>query len=141
MIGQNNPLNIRTSPHFTWNGQTGSTRGFCNFESTRHGRRVGLYLLMRSYRRAGVKTIAEIIRRFAPPSENNTSGYIKTVCRLTHFKANFQPKETSDFCEILAAMEIVENGAGSSHIDELMVQLTLEYLTVSQLFNVKPYES
>ena len=60
MIGKNNVLNIRASKSFSWAGQNGATRGFCDFEGIEMCRRAGLYLLMRSYRRAGVVKLAEV---------------------------------------------------------------------------------
>lgn len=84
MIGKNNPFNIRTSA-FPWKGQLGSTRGFCDFTDIRFGIRAAIYLLVKSYRRKGINTIESIITRFAPVSENDTSRYIKYICKNTGF--------------------------------------------------------
>ena len=79
MIGNNNPLNIRYSVKNRWIGQTGETRGFCNFSSTVYCVRACAYLLMRSYRKRGKRTYAELIETFAPPVENPTHDYVTFV--------------------------------------------------------------
>lgn len=114
MIGKNNPLNIRCSAAFNWVGQIGSTRGFCDFEDVVFCRRAGLYLLMRSYRRAGVIRLEDIIKRWAPSSENDTFAYIRFVCETTGFKSSMQLILDSDFASVLAAMEIIERGVERS---------------------------
>ena len=38
--------------------------------------------ILRQYRANGWKTIAEVIRHWAPPSENNTESYVNTVCKM-----------------------------------------------------------
>lgn len=114
MIGNNNPLNIRNSAAYNWVGQTGSTRGFCDFQAIEYCRRAGLYLLMRSYRRAGVIRLEDIIKRWAPSSENDTVSYIRFVCETTGFKSTMQLLLDSDFASVLAAMEIIERGVDRS---------------------------
>lgn len=140
MIGRNNPLNIRTSAAFNWNGQTGSTRGFCDFESTELCRRAGAYLLMRSYRKAHCKTLSEIICRWAPHTENDTASYIHTVCKLTGFKASDVMSFDSDFAALLAAMEIVEQGVPQSKRDTFMATTKQSYVYLINHFNLKRYE-
>lgn len=77
-----NPLNIRWSAKNKWQGQTGcDTRGFARFGSLSYGYRAAVKILHR-YKTNGWKTIAEVIRHWAPPTENSTESYIKTVCKL-----------------------------------------------------------
>jgi hypothetical protein len=77
-----NPLNIRWSAKNKWQGQTGcDARGFAKFESLSYGYRAAVKIL-RQYRANGWKTIAEVIRHWAPPSENNTESYVNTVCKM-----------------------------------------------------------
>lgn len=78
----NNPLNIRYTPMNTWRGQTGSRKGFCEFDSLKNGYRAALVLL-RNYIAHGHRTIHQIISRWAPASENNTKAYIRFV--VAHF--------------------------------------------------------
>lgn len=141
MIGKNNVLNIRTSSSFSWAGQNGSTKGFCNFEGVEMCRRAGLYLLMRSYRRAGVVKLAEVIKRWAPPTENNTSNYVDFVCKRSGLQAGFVLRFLSDFASVLAAMEIMEIGIPASKRDEYYATAKDSYMYLAEHFNIKPYES
>lgn len=137
MIGTNNPLNIRTSSHYAWNGQTGSTRGFCNFEDVTKCRRAGAYLLMRSYRRAGATKLGEVITRWAPAVENNTNAYIQFVCKRTGFKVDTELTFISDFAAVLAAMEIFEQGVHNSMRDAYYFNAKASYEFVITDSNIK----
>lgn len=76
----NNPLNIRSSKAFKWEGQTGSDKdGFCTFISLLKGVRAA-FALLRTYNHTyKLDTIRGIITRWAPPSENDTESYITHV--------------------------------------------------------------
>lgn len=137
MIGKNNPLNIRTSAHYNWDGQEGATRGFCNFESVEKCRRAGAYLLMRSYRRAGVTKLADIIRRWAPAVENNTNAYISFVCKRTGFRLDTTLCFVSDFAAVLAAMEIFEQGVVNSARDGYYFTAKASYEYLIELYHIK----
>lgn len=141
MVGKNNVLNIRASKSFSWAGQTGATRGFCDFEGIEMCRRAGLYLLMRSYRRAGVVKLEEVIKRWAPPAENNTSNYVDFVCKRSGLQRGFVLRFLSDFASVLAAMEIMEIGVPSSKREEYFATAKDSYLYLAEHFNIKPYES
>ena len=140
MIGKNNVLNIRASKSFSWAGQTGATRGFCDFENAGMCRRAGLYLLMRSYRRAGVVKLEKVIKRWAPPTENNTSDYVDFVCKRSGLQRGFVLRFLSDFAAVLAAMEIMERGVPASKRDEYYAWAKDSYLYLAEHFNIKPYE-
>lgn len=140
MIGKNNYLNIRTSSGFTWNGQTGSTRGFADFESIEMCRRAGAYLLMRSYRKADCKTIESVISRWAPKSENDTENYIKFVCKMTGLSRTMRLVFDNDYASILAAMEIIENGCDYRKRDTYYENARVSYLNIINQFKIKSYE-
>lgn len=141
MIGKNNVLNIRASKSFSWAGQTGATRGFCDFEGIEMCRRAGLYLLMRSYRRAGVVKLEGVLKRWAPPTENNTSAYVDYVCLRSGLQRGFVLRFLSDFASVLAAMEIMEIGVPVSKRNEYYATARDSYLYLAEHFNIKPYES
>ena len=141
MIGKNNVLNIRASKSFSWAGQNGATRGFCDFDGIEMCRRAGLYLLMRSYRRAGVVKLEEVIKRWAPPTENKTSNYVDFVCKRSGLQRGFVLRFLSDFASVLAAMEIMEIGVPASKRDEYYATAKDSYLYLAEHFNIKPYES
>ena len=51
-----------------------------------------LIKLLQNYRRVnGCRTIADFINRWAPPVENNTSGYISRVCREMQVPNTYVP--------------------------------------------------
>ena len=141
MVGKNNVLNIRASKSFSWAGQTGATKGFCDFDGIEMCRRAGLYLLMRSYRRAGVVRLEDVIKRWAPPTENNTSNYVDFVCKRSGLQRGFVLRFLSDFASVLAAMEIMEIGVPASKRDEYYATAKNSYLYLAEHFNLKPYES
>ena len=82
MVGENNPFNIKFSKRNHWFGQTGSKRGFCEFDTLEHGVRA-CYLLLCNYIRSNYDSIERIINRFAPETENNSLAYISFVCKYT----------------------------------------------------------
>lgn len=80
-IRNNNPGNIdRTAER--WIGmaadQSGDSR-FVVFESPEYGIRALMRLLVTYQDRHGLKTVRQIINRWAPPVENNTSAYVNQV--------------------------------------------------------------
>lgn len=75
-----NPGNIRHS-RSEWLGKaaTQTDDSFVQFTSMAHGIRA-IYKTLRSYQRVhGLSSVEEIIRRWAPPSENDTQAYIRSV--------------------------------------------------------------
>lgn len=78
MVGKNNPFNIRSSRN-KWLGQIGSRKGFCEFSSLGYGIRAVLVLMCTYRDKYHLKTVRDVVTRFAPPSENKTEDYIKYV--------------------------------------------------------------
>ena len=84
-LRNNNPLNIRLSSD-RWVGQrppSASPEGekvFCVFESMMYVWRAAFRLLCHTYYgKYKLRTIRDIIYRWAPPKENNTAAYIRRV--------------------------------------------------------------
>lgn len=75
-----NPGNIRRSST-VWMGMAAiqNDPSFVVFVAPEYGIRA-IAKIMRSYRALGLNTIREVIRRWAPPSENNTDSYVSAVC-------------------------------------------------------------
>lgn len=78
-IRNNNPLNIRVGNH--WQGEVSEPTDteFEQFQTMFFGVRAGFVLLKRYMMRYHLDTVAKIISRWAPPSENNTPEYIRRV--------------------------------------------------------------
>lgn len=121
MIAKNNIFNIRSSQHYKWFGSDGATKGFVNFESSDFAIRAAAYLLLKSYRIAGVTTIEGIIRRFAPPSENNTDNYIKFVADATQIEKDKELTSVLQYARILSAMAKMETGSNVKYLDVLQI--------------------
>ena len=115
-IRNNNPLNIRRSKD-QWKGlaDAQTDRAFCQFKSLEYGWRAAFYLLTRTYyHKYRLYTIRTIIRRWAPPGENNTEAYIANVSRLTGIDPD-EPigiplEKPSRWMMVGIAMAIQENG-------------------------------
>ena len=85
-IRNHNPLNIRRTAKDQWKGlaEAQTDRAFCQFKSLDYGWRAAFYLLTRTYyHKYRLYTIRNIVRRWAPESENNTEAYINNVSKLT----------------------------------------------------------
>ena len=115
MIGKNNPLNIRYSRSNNWKGldlNKPSTRGFCNFIDVRYSIRACAYLLMRTYRKKGLRTYAELIARYAPESENPTCSYSWYVTPKNCFPFDV-PTTQFDFAQLIFKMSVFESGSSA----------------------------
>ena len=108
----NNPLNIRFSPQNHWLGQEGSDGAFCRFDSAENGFRAAFLLIHRYMTAYGLNTVAQIITRWAPPSENSTSAYTNFVCHRLQCPQNKVVDFFSqdEICDLLAAMAAMESG-------------------------------
>ena len=112
-LRNNNPLNIRLS-RTPWQGEVrpSQDKAFCRFRSPAYGYRAALKLLRNYSLVHGCHTVRTIISRWAPPSENDTKGYISTVCKLTGLDADrrIDVDDRRTMCGLAAAMSRVENG-------------------------------
>lgn len=80
-IRNRNPGNIRGSAA-KWQGQAGEDKdGFCIFATEELGIRALARLLLTYQFRYKLNTVESIIRRWAPPNENNTTAYRDAVAR------------------------------------------------------------
>ena len=107
-----NPLNIRRVAGTRWKGQRAeqTDREFVQFSSVEYGIRAAFCLLETYRRKYKAVCIEDIINRWAPPSENATSEYIRTVCRLTGFGGKERLVE-DQLPALIYAMAFVECGA------------------------------
>ena len=117
-----NVLNIRFNANNNWKGQTGSYKGFCKFENTDYSIRAGVKIL-RSYNKRGIKTIQDIIKEFAPPSENDTAKYIASVCKWTGYTPQMELSSPVIASMVISAMIRQETGLqlSASHVYEIII--------------------
>ena len=79
-IRNNNPLNIeRTGDKWLGMRAEQSDQRFVQFETTAYGYRAAIVILRNYVARYGLKTLRQVLHRWAPPTENNTDGYLSTV--------------------------------------------------------------
>ena len=87
-IRNNNPLNIRHSAD-QWQGASDeqTDKSFVQFKSMAYGYRAAWKTLQSYYNRfchqSRPFTVRNIISRWAPPQENDTEAYIRTVLQLS----------------------------------------------------------
>lgn len=108
-----NPGNIRRSKTRYKGEKSDSTdAAFKQFESLEWGYRA-IFMLLHTYRVRGYgDTIAKMIARYAPPSENNTEAYISRVCRSTGIDRDttLDTLNPEQMIPIVCAISAVENG-------------------------------
>lgn len=114
----NNPLNIRISSN-NWKGEIRpSTDGsFCQFVSMAYGFRAAMVCIRTYIRKYNLKTIQEIINRWAPWEDgNNPNRYAQRV--INTWPETFTNKDfvidytnAEHMTKLVYAMAIVENGS------------------------------
>lgn len=103
-IRNNNPGNIRHSKS-KWQGMADvqADAEFVSFTSPEYGIRAICRVLLQ-YQKRGVDTVGEIIRTYAPPVENNTDAYVRSVCK----SGGFLPDEVLDFDDAAVMLPLVK---------------------------------
>ena len=108
-----NPGNIRTTRD-RWQGlrPVQTDPEFFQFETMAWGYRALMRTLQNYRLRHGCRTVADFIGRWAPPTENDTAVYIRTVCNDTGFTPDKEPDITDQWqmVQLAAAISHVENG-------------------------------
>lgn len=108
-----NPGNIRITKD-KWQGlrEVQEDKEFFQFKEMKWGYRAMIRTLQNYRKRHGCETIADFIRRWAPPSENNTVTYIRFVCEKMGVPSVFVPNVESKpaMCMFAYAISYFENG-------------------------------
>lgn len=112
-LRNNNPGNIRISSS-NWQGKITPSKDkeFEQFTSMAYGYRA-IFCILRTYiQNYQLKTIPQIVERWAPRNENNTDAYIDFVVRQTKIErtATFDHLSYSALVLIVAAVSQMENG-------------------------------
>ena len=79
-IRNNNPLNLRRGDT-AWAGLSGVQRDtvFYTFESPEYGIRAAAKVLQTYQEKHGINTVRQVVTRWAPSTENDTSAYVTAV--------------------------------------------------------------
>lgn len=108
-----NPGNLRITKD-QWKGlrSVQEDKSFFQFTEMKWGYRALIRTLQNYRRKHGCQSIADFIRRWAPPVENNTSGYISRVCKDMMVPDCYVPDvdDKDTMCSFAAAISQVENG-------------------------------
>ena len=112
-IRNRNPGNIRRSRD-RWRGLAPLQLDpeFCVFEAPVWGIRAMAVILRNYQRRHGLRTVAQIIGRWAPPTENHTSAYVSAVAKAVGLspRAVVDLKDRAKLHALIAAIIHHENG-------------------------------
>ncbi len=85
---------------------------FCQFRSMAYGFRAAFVTLHTYMTKHGLRTIGQIIGRWAPPCENDTGAYVRAVCKRCGMDkdAVLDWWDEEAMCAVVQAMAWVENG-------------------------------
>lgn len=113
-IRNNNPGNIRWGDKWKGLKENGreEDKSFCVFIKPEYGIRA-LAKILRNYRDLHkITTVAGIIHRFAPPSENNTVAYINHVAEILKVDTDetIDVRNNNVMLKLIKAIILHENG-------------------------------
>lgn len=115
-VRNNNPLNLQPLSSGQWAGQTGTDGRYATFATPEAGMAAADQNLQAYATKHGISTLAGVITRWAPPNENDTAAYIKTVAN----DLGVDPNAKLDLSDpqvrqsVLQSMSKVELGKGAS---------------------------
>lgn len=121
-IRNNNPGNLRKT-NDKWQGMNGNdSEGYLTFESPQAGLRALVVNLVNQDKLHGLKTINDIMGKYAPPEENDTASYIKFVSERVGVapdkEINFDdPEVMSKFTNAVITMENGGNPYSAEMVD------------------------
>ena len=112
-IRNNNPGNLKRGTD-DWRGLSAEQHDpdFYTFDSAVWGVRAMARILLNYQRKHHLSTVAQIISRWAPQSENDTAAYIKAVSGTMHIMSD-APMDLTDRCTMFLLLEAIirqENG-------------------------------
>jgi len=109
-VNRKNPGNIKHGSS-NWFGKSKKQTHpvFVSFDSHAHGIRA-MGVLIDTYKEKNVRTIREIISRWAPGNENDTEQYIKNVSTWVGVGEGWIPYREKGYLEIIKAIIKQENG-------------------------------
>lgn len=116
-IRNNNPLNIRKGCNWMGERQDQQDPVFEEFISLEYGIRAALKLMINHITGFGgtrrkANTLQKLIWVWAPPSENNSAAYVRTVASACDMSPNslLDPKNEKQICAVCRAMAKMESG-------------------------------
>lgn len=112
-LRNNNPGNIRSGSPWQGLNSVQNDPDFVMFKAPRWGFRAMAITLVTYQDRYNLRTVRQIIGRWAPPTENKTEAYISHVCRETGFDASqrLDMHSYADNAAMSKAIAIHESGS------------------------------
>ena len=111
-IRNNNPGNLRHGDNWRGLAVEQTDDAFCQFVLPEYGIRALAKTLTTYQQKYGLNSIGDIIKRWAPSNENDTTAYIASVCHQTRRSAN-APIDLSEYKAMRALLVAIithENG-------------------------------
>jgi len=123
-----NPGNIRKTPNMKWQGLAESQpdSDFATFKSHVWGIRALAVLLINYQDKHEIRTIQQIVRRWAPPNENNTPAYVSAVSRSTGFDPDQKLDLHQYVCLLPVLKAIIQHELGGQPYDDDTLNKGLE---------------
>lgn len=126
-IRNNNPLNIRKGSNWIGLSKHQTDPAFCQFDSMTYGLRAGLIIIRTYMHKYNLHSIHAIVSRWAPPSENDTNAYVKSVSSMMkmHALQTFEFSDRGRIVTLVSAMCKVETGIS---IDSKLIESAYDLL-------------
>ena len=126
-IRNNNPLNIRRGNNWIGLAKHQTDPSFCQFDSMTYGLRAGLIIIRTYMQRYNLTNIHGIVSRWAPPKENDTNAYVKSVSSMMkmHALQTFNFGDRTRIVALVSAMCKVETGIS---IDQKLIESAYDLL-------------
>lgn len=126
-IRNNNPLNIRRGCNWLGLSKHQTDPAFCQFDSMTCGLRAGLIIIRTYMQKYNLRSIHAIVSRWAPPSENDTDAYVKSVSSFMkmHALQTFDFSDRGRIVALVSAMCKVETGIS---IDSKLIESAYDLL-------------
>ncbi len=119
-LRNNNPGNIRIDGT-RWQGEVrpSQDKAFKQFETMAWGYRAMFVVLNTYQKKYGLRTIRQMVGRWAPPCENDTGAYVDAVAGWSSVGADVNVTATNRdvMVPIVAAMSRMENGSPAAPAD------------------------
>lgn len=126
-IRNNNPLNIRRGSNWIGLSKHQTDPAFCQFDSMTYGLRAGFIIIRTYMTKYKLTTIHSIVSRWAPPKENDTDAYVKSVSSMMkmHALLTFDFSDRGRIVALVSAMCKVETGIT---IDQKLIESAYDLL-------------
>lgn len=120
-IRNNNPGNLRHGSSWDGLAPTQTDPAFCQFTTMAKGCRALIKTLRTYVERHGLRTVRGIVNRWAPPVENDTGSYVRSVAAAVRHDADEPLNFEADpllFLDLAKAIARHENGADAELITD-----------------------